>query len=110
MLVIQIFANELSYNRGETLYFSKGCTNCHGPSAEGSSTYPKLANKQKNFIIEKLKNFKAGKTNSVSQEMMAQFVNSLSDKNIEDIACFLSQHKEDKVEDLDDDILGGFGS
>lgn len=110
LLIVQLLADNAAYNRGEILFFAKGCSSCHGPSAEGSSTYPKLAKKSKKYLVQKLKDFKAGKVITVSQQMMAQFANELSDKNIDDIAIFLSQHKEVKIEDVPDDYLGGFGS
>lgn len=103
-------ADDSSYNRGEMLFFSKGCSSCHGASAEGSSMYPRLANREEAYIIEKLQNFRAGKTTNVSQDMMAQFAQKLSDENIKDLAYFFSNHKKQKEERLDDDILGGFGS
>jgi cytochrome c553 len=106
ILVIPAFSNDLSYNRGELLYFSKGCSSCHGPSAEGSSTYPKLANKKEKFLIEKLQNYKAGKASSVSQQMMAQFAQKLSKKNISDLVHYLSQHKKVQVEEIRSDLLG----
>lgn len=99
-----------SYNRGEMLFFSKGCSSCHGASAEGSSTYPRLANKDEDYIAQKLQNFRAGKTANVSQEMMAQFAQKLNDKNIKDLAYFLSHHEKEETQELDDDLLGGFGS
>jgi len=110
ILITQLYAESASYNRGEILFFSKGCSSCHGPDAEGSSSYPKLAAKQKKYLIAKLQDFKAGKTISVSQQMMAQFANELSNKNIEDLATFLSEHKSRDIKDVPDDYLGGFGS
>jgi len=98
------------YNRGEYLYFSKACSSCHGPSAEGSSSAPKLAYKSQKYLFNKLYNFKKGKVFNQSQEMMSQFVKLLDEKDIKAISIFLSQHKEKKYPDIDDDILGGVGS
>lgn len=109
-VIVGVFANDPAYNRGEMLFFSKGCSSCHGASAEGSSTYPRLANKDESYLIKKLQDFKAGKATTVSQEMMAQFVQKLSEKNIQDLAYFFAHHKKEKEERLDDDLLGGFGS
>ena len=106
LLVIQAFSNDLSYNRGEILYFSKACSSCHGASAEGSSTYPRLANRKEKFLTEKLQKFKAGKADSVSQQMMAQFAQKLSAKDISDLAHYLSQHERIEVEDVNNDLLG----
>ena len=105
-----LFANEASYNRGESIFFLKACSSCHGPMAEGSTSYPRLAHKKEEYIIKKLKDFRAGKAESVSQEMMAQFAHNLTDENIKDLAYFFAHHKKSDVKDVDDDILGGFGS
>ncbi len=109
-LFSQVLADEASYNRGEMLFFSKACSSCHGPSAEGSSTYPKLANKDSKYLIDKMKNFKNGKAITVSQQMMSQFVEKLTDKDMQDLAYFLSNHVQTHIEDVSDDLLGGFGS
>lgn len=98
------------YNKGEYLYFSKACSSCHGPSAEGSSTAPKLANKPQKYLAKKLYDFKNGKFSNQSQQMMSQFVRVFSDKDIEALSLFLSEHKVSNIPDVEDDILGGFGS
>jgi len=105
-----MYADENAYNRGEMLFFANACSSCHGPSAEGSSTYPRLANKEKEYLKKKLIDFRSGKAQSVSQQMMAQFAKKLTDKDIDDLSFFLSTHKKVHVEDVEDDILGGFGS
>lgn len=109
-LCIQVFANEASYNRGEIIYFSKGCNSCHGPGAEGSSSYPKLANAKEKYLVNKLKYFRKGRVDSISKEMMAQFARKLTTKDIEDLTYFLAHHKNINIDDVPDDILGGFGS
>ncbi|WP_457746032.1 c-type cytochrome [Sulfurimonas sp.] len=110
IIAAEIFANEALYNQGENLYFVKSCSSCHGPSAEGSSTYPRLANKKEDYIRKRLINFRAGKVRSVSAQMMSQFAKPLSDAEIKALSYFLSQHKKIHYENLSDDILGGFGS
>lgn len=110
LLISPIFANEQSYNRGEMLFFSKGCSSCHGPDAEGSTTYPKLANKKKSYLLERFHAFKSGKVFNNSQQMMAQFIEQLSEQDINDLATFLSEHKQVQTEDVSDELLGGFGS
>lgn len=107
---LPLLANDAAYNRGETLFFEKGCSSCHGPDAEGSSMYPRLANRSKATLTNKLKKFRAGKTATPSQQMMAQFAQTLSNKQIDDLTTFLSRHKKKQIEDVPDDLLGGFGS
>jgi len=105
-----LFASSQSYNRGEMLYFKKVCNGCHGANAKGGGIYPSLANKSKVYLIDKLKYFRRGKVNTQRQEIMVQFLLSFSDSEIEDIVTFLSQHKASKEENVDNDLLGGFGS
>lgn len=102
--------NEAKYNAGEMLYFSKGCNGCHGADAEGSTTYPHLANKPASYLAQKIAKFKSGNVTTVSEQMMSQFVEKLSKEQVEKLIYFLSNHKRSKASELPDDILGGFGS
>lgn len=104
------YGSEQSYSRGEMLFLSNVCSSCHGPSAKGSRTYPKLANKKQEYLKKKLLDFRSGKSKSVSQQMMAQFAQKLSDQDINDLSFFLSTYKKKELEDVDEDLLGGFGS
>ncbi len=113
LVVMPILAGQLdeaSYNRGEMLFLSKGCSSCHGAEAEGSTMYPRLANKPAKYLKGRIEKFKAGKTDTPSEQMMAQFVEKLLQKQIADLVYFLSHHKKAKETELDDDLLGGFGS
>ena len=106
VLIVSLWANDAAYNRGERLYFANGCTSCHGPEGEGSTTFPKLANQNKAYLIKKLQDFRAGKASSASQEMMAQFAQNLSDAQMNDLATFLSEHKSKETPDVSNDLLG----
>jgi len=105
-----LFAGGAKYNRGEMIFFSKGCNGCHGASAEGGGVNPRLAGKKKSYLINKLRYFRKGKVSSQTQEMMVQFALKLSDKEIDDLATFFSEHKQSDVEDVSHELLGGFGS
>ena len=110
LLLLSRLCADASYNRGETIFFAKACTSCHGAAAEGSTTYPRLANKKEEYLLQKLRDFKSGNVLSVSQQMMAQFIQKLNEQNMQDLAHFLANHKKVKIDDVSDDILGGFGS
>ncbi len=110
LLSIIVTANDALYNQGEMLYFQNGCNNCHGPDAKGSTTYPRLANKPKKYLKQKFDYFKKGKVDTVSQQMMSQFIAPLSKEQMEALIEFLANHKEKHYNDVSDDILGGFGS
>jgi len=108
--ISSLFAGDAKYNRGEMLFFSKGCNGCHGASAEGGGVNPRLAGKKKSYLINKLRYFRKGKVGSQTQEMMVQFTLKLSDKDIDDLATFFSEHKQSDVDDISNELLGGFGS
>jgi len=110
LILLSTLWSQSAYEKGEYLYFSKACSSCHGPSAEGSMSYPKLAHKKYTYLHKKLFYFRVGKVSSVSEQMMAQFAKKLSDEEIRDLCTFFSEHKDVKVEEMNDDYLGGVGS
>jgi len=115
LLLFILFANTFAaetpqYNRGETLFFTKVCNGCHGASAEGGGSAPKLAGKTTAYLTSKLKYFRNAKVSTQRQEVMVQFALKLSDENIKDLSYFLSHHKGSDTKDVSSELLGGFGS
>jgi len=110
VLGVSLSFSSALYNRGEYLYFAKACSSCHGPEAKGSSTAPKLAHKKQGYLFERLLKFKRGEVYTQNQEMMAQFVQALTKEDLKAISVFLSQIKQKEYPDVEDDLLGGFGS
>lgn len=108
--LLTLYASERSYNKGEMLFFSKACNGCHGADAEGGGTTPRLANKKKKYLMQRLHYFKEGRVSTIKQEMMVQFIVNFSEADIENMATFLSEHKESKAEDISEDLFGGYGS
>jgi len=109
VLLNTLYADKITpYQAGKTLYYANGCGNCHGTNAEGSSYYPKLANKKQAFLIKKLTDFKHGIAQSQKQEIMFTFAKPLSKKDIQNITLFLSKYKKDnsKEYDVEEDLLG----
>jgi len=108
--VLTLYASSSSYNKGEMLYFSKACNGCHGVNAEGGGATPRLANRTKKYLIQRLKYFKKGRVSTIKQEMMVQFIINLSNEDIENITTFLSEHKKLQTRDVSEDLFGGYGS
>jgi len=108
-LLCRLFADMESYKEGEHLYFQKGCNNCHGTNAEGSSYYPPLARKNKSYLKEKLLAFKRGKASSQKAEVMFTFTKNLNEMQIEKLSSFLAEFQETDTQkyQISDDILGG---
>lgn len=84
------------YKTGKNLYFSKGCSGCHGISASGTNLYPALAYRRQPFLASKLKNYRAKQGTTQQSQMMIPFAMGLSDKEIEALTTFLSDYHEGK--------------
>ena len=99
---------ETAYEKGRSLYFANGCANCHGTNGEGSSYYPKLANKKQKFLTKKLQNFKNGIAESQKQEIMFTFAKPLTQEDIKNITTYLTNYKAEKSDkyDVEEDLLG----
>ncbi len=83
---------------GEVLYMKYGCYGCHGAKAEGSASFPKLANKPRSYLIKKLQDYKKGTIHSNRADIMQPFAKKLSYKEIEAIADYLANIKENHEE------------
>ena len=83
-------------SNGEELYMKYGCYGCHGAKAQGSASFPKLANKPKDYLVKRLIGYKNGTIHSNRADMMQPFAKKLSDKEIEMIAEFLANIKEEQ--------------
>jgi len=96
------------YELGKNIYFEHGCGNCHGTEAEGSSYYPKLANKKEDFLIKKLNDFKNGIALTQKQEIMFTFVKPLDKQDIINLSKYLTNLIKDTSSkyDVEDDLLG----
>lgn len=111
LLLLQVLkADEAAYNRGENIYFVKVCNGCHGVDAKGGGIYPSLAHKKRKYLLNRLHYFKKGNVTTQNQEMMVQFIRTMSEQEMQDLVTFLSEHKEKETEDIADHLLGGFGS
>lgn len=84
------------YKTGKNLYFSKGCSGCHGISATGTNAYPPLAYRRKPFLVSKLKNYRLKQGTTQQSQLMIPFAMGLSDKEIDALTTFLSEYHEGK--------------
>ena len=107
LLNASLFASE--YEAGYDVYFQNGCSSCHGINAEGSGENPKLANKERRYIIKKIRSFQNGNANTQAGEVMFEFARRLSDEDLQNVSYFLSNHKKDATAkyEISDEHLGG---
>lgn len=94
LIPLALFATPDLYKEGKKLYFSKGCSGCHGVSATGSNQYPSLAYRRKPFLIHRLKGFRDKQVSSQLSEMMIPFALTLKDNEIDALTTFLSEFHE----------------
>lgn len=80
---------ETLYNNGDPSRGVIGCASCHGAEGKSASgAWPKLAGQHSAYLIKQLKNYKDGtRANAVMAGMSA----ALTDKDMADIAAYLSK-------------------
>lgn len=74
---------------GKSLYLSKGCIGCHGPEGKSRNpkTYPVLAGKSADYIVEQLTAFKTYKRRN---PMMSSVAVNLQEEDMTQLAAYLS--------------------
>jgi len=77
---------------GASLYKSKGCAGCHGPTAMGA-VGPRLAGQQEKYLVEQFKLIRDGQRTSGKSKIMVGAVKSVTDGDIAAIAKHLAAMK-----------------
>ena len=75
-------------DEGGELY-KKQCRSCHGPTAKGMASYPRLAGKPLEYLVQRLEQYRAGKKLGPNTPLMAPRAKKLSDDDIANIANFI---------------------
>ena len=78
---------------GETLYGSV-CKNCHGPTAKGMASFPKLAGRDAEYLASRLERYRAGETVGPNTALMAPHASALSDEEIAALAAYIAESFE----------------
>jgi cytochrome c553 len=81
--------SDKKYREGENIYFSKGCNGCHGVDATGVQGYPRLANKPKYYLQQRLKMYKSGAIKRQKAFLMKPFAEVLNSREVEKVTYFL---------------------
>ena len=74
---------------GEAIY-QKDCRTCHGPTAKGMAVFPKLTGNSADFIVNRLKQYRAGETIGPNTPLMAPLAKGLSDEDIANLAAYIT--------------------
>jgi cytochrome c553 len=89
---------------GKKKYDTSGCSACHGKDGNGTaSNYPALAGQYSDYLAQALHEYKDGeRTNAIMKGM----ADSLNDKDIQNIAAYLSGLPS-KLSSLHGKVSGG---
>ena len=86
-------AEEADLEAGEEHYRGV-CRNCHGPTAKGLASFPKLAGQTAQYLAERLEGYRAGEAFGPNTPLMAPHAAELSDAEIADIAAYIASLPE----------------
>jgi|SRR6056297_1880494 len=70
--------------------FKRNCRACHGNKAQGVASYPKLSDKDPEYIAEKLKTYRSGERVGPNSVLMIQNAKDLSDEDIAGLAVYVA--------------------
>lgn len=73
---------------GKSLY-KKNCRACHGPTAKGLASYPKLVGHPAEYLVDRLERYRAGEKFGPNTPLMAPRAKKLSDEDISNIVTFI---------------------
>ncbi|OEY67505.1 c-type cytochrome [Marinobacter sp. X15-166B] len=76
---------------GKTLYASN-CAQCHGPTAKGMASFPKLTGRDADYITARLETYRAGEKVGPNSLLMIPNARDLSDDDIANLSAFLSSN------------------
>ncbi len=81
------------------------CQACHGADGNAGTDpqYPRLAGQYRDYLAHALHSYKKGERKN---PIMAGFVTTLSDQDIENVAAYFSSLPESKISDLHGHVQG----
>ena len=74
---------------GEARY-KQTCINCHGPAGMGVASYPKISGKEVSYVTAMLETYRDGIEVGPNSSLMIMMAEPLSDKEIVNLAAYLS--------------------
>lgn len=70
--------------------FRKSCRACHGNKGQGASSYPKISDKEPDYIADKLERYRAGEKFGPNSVLMIQAAKKLSDADIASLSVYFA--------------------
>ncbi|MEL7348289.1 MAG: c-type cytochrome [Pseudomonadota bacterium] len=89
-LMVAPSAQAQDIQAGEEIYQAQ-CRVCHGRTAKGLSSYPKLAGREADYLAERLQQYRDGERLGPNTMLMAPQAQGLSDDDITNIASYVAE-------------------
>ncbi len=80
---------DVDLEQAEKIY-QRNCRACHGNKAQGVASYPKLSDKDPEYIAEKLKIYRSGERIGPNSVLMIQNARELSDEDIASLSVYVA--------------------
>ncbi|MBS1302623.1 c-type cytochrome [Loktanella sp. SALINAS62] len=74
---------------GEDIY-DGNCSNCHGPSAKGMASFPKLVGHDADYLEMRLEQYRAGERVGPNSGLMMPVASELSDADIGNVVAYIT--------------------
>ena len=78
---------------GEQQFKEKNCFVCHGPGGKGMASYPKLAGKDVDYLVDRLNTYRSGTKVGPNSDLMIMNAKPLTDEEIDNLAVYLNSAK-----------------
>jgi len=75
---------------GEQQFKEKNCFVCHGPGGKGMASYPKLAGKDVDYLVDRLNTYRSGTKVGPNSDLMIMNAKPLTDDEIANLAAYLN--------------------
>lgn len=70
--------------------YADSCRNCHGPSARGMASFPKLAGQSEEYLLSRLEQYRDGDAVGPNSALMFPIAAEMSDEEIADVATYIA--------------------
>jgi cytochrome c553 len=70
-------------------YYENVCSNCHGPTAKGMASFPKLVGHDADFLVMRLEQYRGGEKVGANTALMAPVAADLTDADIANLVAFI---------------------
>lgn len=83
------FAHAQDISAGESTYKSV-CKNCHGPTAKGMASFPKLSGSTAEYLVSRLEQYRAKEKIGPNSPLMWPLAVDMSDEDIANVAAYIA--------------------